>query len=142
MPAELQSRVEGAYPSEWFLKESLRNEGRTGRGTEDKPTPARRDAPRANSPSLPPGFTLLPTITFPNGAILLIHAAKAGDSEADDQVAAAYWSVVEAEVAAARRDMLWLAALAWLIPCVAIYSLGWAVAWIRRGFRADPRNAA
>lgn len=41
------------------------------------------------------------------------------------------WSVHPSE----RLFLLWL----WLVPCVLLYALGWAVVWIIRGFKdSDP----
>lgn len=83
----------------------------------------------------PPGFVLISEpVTFPNEAVLQIRVAKEGDTEADVRVAQAYWAVVESAARAARWEMILVMALVFLIPCLMLYALGWAVAWVRRGF--------
>lgn len=37
------------------------------------------------------------------------------------------------------RQMGW-AALAWVVPMVFVYALGWGVGWVNRGFRSDGQN--
>ena len=84
------------------------------------------------TPDRPSGFAWLSEpVIFPNGAVLEIQVAKKGDTHYDTRTADAYWSVVESTV---RADQ-WFLALIWLVPCLALYALGWVVAWIRRGFR-------
>jgi hypothetical protein len=52
-----------------------------------------------------------------------------------DKTVNAYGAVLERATRAARWSFGWHAALAWVIPCALLYVLGWAVAWVRRGFR-------
>jgi len=105
MPAELRARIDAAY--------------------------ATKSGWDAASPSFVPDPQ---PVEFPNGAVLRIRGAKAGDTEPDVRVAAAYWAVVESATRAARWRTTWVTALVWLVPCLTLYALGWAVAWVRRGF--------
>ena len=108
MPAKLRDKVEGAYRSGYEREEA-----------------------RRKKTASPTGFIPDP-IEFPNGALLDVGVAEQkGDT---DRVAAAYWAVVESATRAERWTRGWQMALAWLIPCVVLYALGWAVAWVRRGF--------
>jgi hypothetical protein len=127
MPAELRAHVDAAYDSEYaWNKHHYPGETKL----EAKKPPKGKDAP------LPPGFVLLSApVSFPNGAVLDVRAAKEGDAQSDARVARAYWAVVEAEVRATRWTMVWQMALVWLAPCLTLYALGWAAAWVRRGFR-------
>jgi hypothetical protein len=80
-------------------------------------------------------------VEFPNGAVLEIRVAKEGDAVADAQVGGAYWAVVKGESSAERWRRGWGVALVWVIPCLVLYALGWAIAWVRRGFQSeDPRG--
>jgi hypothetical protein len=80
-------------------------------------------------------------VSFPNGAVLQVKVAKAGDSEPDARVGVAYWAVVESAAHAEQRAVVGRAALLWLIPCLMLYALGWATGWVWRGFRSDdPRG--
>jgi hypothetical protein len=56
------------------------------------------------------------------------------DDEAEG-VVSAYFTVVDAAVRDGRRSTIEYALFAWIIPVAAIYALGGAVAWVRRGFR-------
>jgi hypothetical protein len=72
-------------------------------------------------------------IEFPGGHILVI---RDGLTEAQQNaVAGAIAQVVESELAKERKSFLMHAILAALIPCALLYGLGWAVAWVRRGFQ-------
>ena len=118
MPADVQKDVIASYTSEFTMKQALK---RLPQERSKKVTVAELDLLYAE------------TIAFPNGAILLVQGQAARTSEG--RFAKAYWDVVEAEVRAERRTMAWQMALVWLIPCLMLYALGWATAWVRRGFR-------
>jgi hypothetical protein len=147
MPADLRVRVEAAYTSRWKWEEEWKRnvpppDARrplTGLEKIDRdlaltpynPKPTPRPSP------WPKGFTLFSEpVSFPNGSVLEIRVAKDGDTQHDARVAAAYWAVVESATRAERWARMWQMALVWLIPCVALYASGWAIAWVRRGFRS------
>jgi hypothetical protein len=148
LPDELQARVEAAFDSEYSWKDSLRS----GRETSIPPPPDFIPEQHSSGPlkfrpgvkmkgatPLPPRFTLISApVNFPNGAVLQVRVAKEGDTEPDARVGPAYWSIVEAQARSARWTMLWRIAGGWFIPCFALYALGWAAAWVRRGFKATP----
>jgi len=113
MPAELRQKVVGAYASKWKREEVLKS--------------------KKASPPYPDGFIPDP-IEFPNGALIDTHAAVMQKDM--ERVAAAYWAVVESNTRNARREMAWQMALVWAIPCFTLYAVGWAAAWVRRGFRS------
>ncbi len=156
MPAELRAHVDGAYDSKWKWEEAWKkrvtasDEATTKAPKGKKVSPSSGNpltgnlekdlsptTPRFNlTPPPPPDFVLLSEpVSFPNGAVLQVHVAKEGDTKADVRVAAAYWVVVESASRAARWTMVWQMALVWLIPCLTLYALGWATAWVRRGFK-------
>jgi hypothetical protein len=147
MPAAWRVRVEAAYTSKWKWEEAWKRSvpspdaSRPRSGLEkldrdlaivpfnSKPTPT----------PWPKGFVLFSEpVSFPNGSVLEIRVAREGDTQHDARVAAAYWAVVESATRAERWTRLWQMALVWLIPCVTIYALGWATAWVRRGFQSQP----
>lgn len=69
-----------------------------------------------------------------NGALLPF---KAGASEAQIEKARKdYEEVLIAATNVRRWSLVANAAISWLVPCAAIYILGWSVGWIRRGFRS------
>jgi hypothetical protein len=70
---------------------------------------------------------------FPEYADLAAPVIADGDIQ---KVVTAYFGVVQQATRTARWSIAKIALLAWLIPCVALYAFGWAVAWVRRGFRS------
>jgi hypothetical protein len=134
MPAELRAHVDAAYDSKWKWEEALKKQGNPLTGDLEKDLSAAAPRPKPTPP--PRRFTLVSSpVSFPNGAVLEVHVAKEGDTEPDVRVAAAYWTVVESATRAARWAMIRQTALVWFIPCLLLYALGWATAWVRRGFR-------
>lgn len=87
-----------------------------------------------------PSARLLPDpIESPNGAVIDFQVAVAPKDM--ERVATAYWAVVESETRAEGRQRAWRVPLVWIIPCLTLYAFGWAIAWVRRGFRSDdPRG--
>jgi hypothetical protein len=147
MPSELRARVVAAYASRWEWEEARKKASDFERVFPDKSnTPKAKNLPpltgdiekdlRSGSIPSPPDFVPDPQpVTVPNGAILQIRGdAKKGDTEPDFRVADAYWAVVQSATRTARWEMARGMALVFLIPCFALYALGWAVAWVRRGF--------
>jgi hypothetical protein len=51
-----------------------------------------------------------------------------------EKVVNAYTTVVFQAAHAARWSFTARAFLAWFVPCLVLYALGWSVAWIREGF--------
>ena len=150
LPAELRAQVEGAYRSEYDWKEAWKRRGgdsfQPDTAAQGKPTKTisgrrRASTARETGPDLAAlnrDLTDLPgPAYFDNGAVLDIRAAKKGDAEPDVRVGRAYWEIVETEIRHARLALIGGAALWWVIPSVALYALGWSVAWVRRGFRGS-----
>ena len=46
-----------------------------------------------------------------------------------------YVSVLRSLLVDERRHRLFIASVAWLVPCLLVYAAGATVAWVRRGFR-------
>jgi hypothetical protein len=140
MPAELRARIDAAYESKWKWEEAWK--GKSGLEKLDKDLLLTPFGTKPKLLPLAPGFILeSEPVSFPNGAVLQIRVAKEGDAEHDARAATAYWAVVKAAARAARWTMAWKMALVWLIPCLTLYALGWAIAWVRLGFRSDdPRG--
>jgi hypothetical protein len=152
LPADIRAQIDGAYRNEYDWKEAWKR-----RADSFQPDPRSRAKPTktASDRRLPPltgdierDFGGLAALTrdltdlpgpahFPNGAVLDIRVAKKGDDQPDARVAQAYWTIVEGETRRARWALVVGAALWWLIPSLALYALGWSVAWVRRGFRPD-----
>lgn len=73
-------------------------------------------------------------IKMPNGALLQF---KEGVSEKQTSaVAREYWGIVSSLANERRISLIGLAALWWLGPCIVLYVLGWAIRWVRHGFRS------
>ncbi len=134
LPDELRAHVEAAYDSEYSWKDSLKSE--IPPPPDYRPPVFTPGTKTAKATPLPSRFTLVSApVRFPNGAVLQVRVAKEGDTEPDARVAPAYWAVVEGAARAARWTTAWQAFGAWFVPCLSLYALGWAVAWVRRGFR-------
>lgn len=72
-------------------------------------------------------------VEMPNGARL---SFKKGVPEIDmSAVAKEYWSLITQTANEHRWSLIGYAALAWLLPSIAIYGLGWAIGWVYRGFK-------
>ena len=73
-------------------------------------------------------------VKLPNGEQI---AFRPGVSDVTiRQVSRDYWRVVEARVQAERLQVLGVVGAIWLVPCIALYAAGAAVAWVLAGFRA------
>jgi hypothetical protein len=141
MPSDLRGQVEAAYSSTFQWEAALKklppapDEGR--QGAMRLPPGVSRIQPQKDRSPIPPtsDFVLVSEpVSFPNRAILQVRVAKEGDTGADVRVAAAYWAVVQSATRAARWEMARVMALVFFVPCLTLYALGWAVAWVRRGF--------
>lgn len=110
LPREFQALVLGAYDSER----------------------EREDTPTGKLLKEAEGRGLSKRLRFPNGAILVVQVEK--DGAFDKRVAEAYWVLVKDATRAARVKIGWQLALLGLVPCLALYALGWAIAWVRCGF--------
>ena len=64
---------------------------------------------------------------------------RTGVTQAEaEEVAHKYVELLHRALAAARHERVQAARtafLVWVVPCVMLYALGWAIAWVRRGFR-------
>ena len=127
MPAEYRAQVKAAYRTKWDWKEA----GGPADPAIEIYSPIAEDAP--NLPP-PPDTAFGGNIGFENRAVLQLLVQK-GVGGVDRRVARAYWTVVEQETRAARISIVGWAILLWAAPCALLYWSGWAVAWIRRGFR-------
>ncbi len=130
MPPEVRKKIESAYMTEY---EARKASGASS--TDSFPTFPPKGQPAEDARPVPPGAILVSSaVQFPNGAVLQIHVAKEGDKEPDVRAAAAHWTVVESAARTARWQTARQMILLWVIPCFMLYALGWAVAWVRRGF--------
>jgi hypothetical protein len=129
MPAEYRAQVKAAYRTKWDWKEA----GGPADPAIEIYSPIAEDAPNRSIPP-PPDTAFGGNIGFENRAVLQLLVQK-GAGGVDRRVARAYWAVVEAETRTARISTLAWAILLWATPCALLYLSGWAVAWIRRGFR-------
>ena len=78
-------------------------------------------------------------VDMPNGERL---SFRKGVPEQDRALTTSeYWSIVSTEARERRLSFLGYAAVWWIVPCFAVYILGWAVGWVYRGFRS-PTNSA
>lgn len=115
MPADVRKQINGAYASQWEADQEAKDVSRT----------------------LPPGFVLKGREgrlqVLPNGAVFRV----VGSEFEQFRVLAAYVDVVDAEVKAQRWATARTVALAGLVPCLALYALGWAIGWVYRGFRSN-----
>ena len=140
MPAKLRTDVVSAYGNEYEWSKHVSSS--TDSFKADSPPAfvpgSSRIIEHEQVISLPPEFVLVSgPVQFPNNAVLEIAVARKGDTEPNVAAARAYWAVVEEQSRANQRTLLWRAALFWFIPSLAIYVLGSAIAWIRRGFSAQ-----
>jgi len=143
MPADARAHVAASYSSKWQARED-----RSGvhqllpngavlivRGTPDPRLAAvRKKYPQYNDLTDSQLASAL-RAKFPEYADL-----ASDDFVADEdvrKVVQAYFDVVEDATRAARWSAIGSAVLIWLAPCFGLYILGWAVAWVRRGFRAS-----
>jgi hypothetical protein len=72
-------------------------------------------------------------IEFPDGTILSLDPKTPDDEQ--EQVAAEYWDAVESVKPSKRLRFTGLVAAFWIIPCITLYILGWAIGWVYRGFK-------
>jgi hypothetical protein len=75
------------------------------------------------------------SVRLPNGHVLPFR--KGVTEEEQIAVANEYYHYVNEEVAARRRRELGYAIVVWVVPCLAVLLLGYAIAWVRRGFRSN-----
>ena len=82
----------------------------------------------------PPGFIPDPGETVNIGG----HTVKfaQGLSENDmNKTAGTYYAVLRHLLAVKRAEFIGGAFVTWVVPVLGLYVLGWAVGWVRRGFR-------
>lgn len=73
-------------------------------------------------------------VRLPNGQTIEFRPGVSDQKIA--QVSREYWRVVEARVQGERLQFLGIVGAVWLVPCIALYAAGTAVAWVVAGFRA------
>jgi hypothetical protein len=94
---------------------------------------------------LPPGATLVPEFTdirpLPGneGPVVdidghTVQFKKNIPQEDMNQTARAYDSILRHILALKRMAFVGEALASWMVPAVALYALGWAIGWVRRGF--------
>jgi hypothetical protein len=72
-------------------------------------------------------------VEFPNGHVMTF---KPGVTEEQiGTVARAYAQAVQTVLSSHRVNFTLHAVLAWLVPSLGLYAIGWGIAWVRRGFR-------
>jgi hypothetical protein len=139
MPADIRGSVRGAYNDEASWRQGKHRRDQQDRKVHAilRDLAARELAKEGKAEPLPPFIAdFTGPVTFPNGVVFDVRAARHGGTEVDSRVRPAYWAIVVAEARGARLRMLAWMALLWIVPCLALYALGWAIAWVRRGFRA------
>ena len=77
-----------------------------------------------------------PSVEMPNGAVLVF--TKTVPDAKMESVARDYWTIVEASSKEQRISLIGYGVLAWLVPCLGLYALGWAIGWVYRGFKPKP----
>jgi len=78
-------------------------------------------------------------VDMPNGITL---SFKRGVSENDAKaVAKEYWEIVSAVSNQRRLSLVGFATLAWFVPCLVLYIIGWALGWVYRGFQGKKDSA-
>ena len=143
LPSDIRRHVVASYRSEWLAKEDHSEYPHAVlpngavlviRGTADPRLAAiRKKYPQYNDLSDTKLASAL-RAKFPEYADLP-PASFLADEDLQ-RVVQAYGAVVESAMRAARRSFTWYVFLAWLIPCLTLYALGFAAAWVRRGFRS------
>lgn len=76
---------------------------------------------------------IITEVEMPNKHILVFKSDIPRNEQ--ESAAKAYWTVVEKVAGKERQKHISMAFLWWIIPVVVIYVLGWAVAWVYRGFK-------
>lgn len=76
---------------------------------------------------------------LPNGHILLFRKDITDNMMLN--VVNEYFKVVNKAKAAERIRILGYAFLLWLIPCLGLYLIGYAIGWVRRGFQEGTNRA-
>lgn len=74
-------------------------------------------------------------VEMPNDTILPFKKGLTNDEMS--AAAREYWSTVQDLNTERRLRLIGIAAISWLIPCLALYGVGWAIGWVIRGFRGE-----
>jgi hypothetical protein len=144
MPDEARKHVIASYATEWRAREDRSGYLHTVlpngavlvlRGTPDPRLAAtRKKFPQYGDLSDTKLATAL-RAKFPEYANLLPDSFVMDEDVR--KVVKAYSDVVAEATSAARWSSTGYALLSWLVPCFALYALGWSVAWVQRGFRGS-----
>lgn len=76
---------------------------------------------------------IITEVEMPNRHVLVFSSDIPRNEQ--ENVAKAYWTVVEKVAGKERQKYISIAFLWWVIPVVVIYVLGWAVGWVYHGFK-------
>jgi TRAP-type C4-dicarboxylate transport system substrate-binding protein len=76
---------------------------------------------------------LITEVEMPNGHIIIFLSEV--PKQEMQAVAKQYWSVVEKSATRQRVRHIALAFVWWVLPALALYSFGWSVGWVYRGFK-------
>ncbi len=72
-------------------------------------------------------------VEMPNGHIISFSSKL--PQEELEKVSREYWDIVEKSAKEAKAKLIQRESLKWLTSCLAVYALGWSLAWVYRGFR-------
>ena len=72
-------------------------------------------------------------VEMPNGKKIVFP--KGTPLTAMDKVTHEYWDIVKSEANEKLRAFVLKAILWWAIPCLVLYTLGWLIGWVTRGFK-------
>jgi len=72
-------------------------------------------------------------VQMPNGHVLPFRKGVA--AEQMRSIAQEYLNVAQQAKPDRRASIIGYAALAWIVPCVGLYFLGWGIGWVHRGFK-------
>jgi len=79
-------------------------------------------------------------VEMPNGTILPFKKGLTNDEMS--AAAREYWRIVQDVATERRLRLIGIATVSWLIPCLALYGLGWAIGWVISGFRGKTSGDA
>jgi hypothetical protein len=86
-------------------------------------------------PDLDPDFIPDPGERVEVGGHDLMFAVTGMSAEDQNRASQAYYEALQQVVKTTQRNFALLVTAVWLGSTAALYAFGWAIAWIRRGFR-------
>jgi len=75
-----------------------------------------------------------PIVAMPNKHT--IEFKKDYKKEEMEAVSSEYWHIVGQKVTEKRLFLMLYAFFFWLLPCLALYALGWCINWVYKGFKS------